>query len=192
MPFVPVLLGTTREANKSSAVARAAHKLLQDQGADTQLLDIGDPLIPPLVERRRMLDQVHPAVEAHGQALERADALVVVVPEYNWGIPGVLKNALDHFLPELKRKPVGVIPVSAGGGGGRCALVQTRTVLSAMGMVVVPETCLIAQVHRLLDDDGEIGDPDTLAHMGRVVEQVLWWEHAARLRRALSDGSPGH
>lgn len=190
MSFVPVLLGTTRRGNKSAAVAHATLTLLQTRSVETALIDIGEPAIPPLDERRRFLDPVHPAVESMGQTLERATALVVVTPEYNWGIPGVLKNALDHFLPELKRKPVVVVPVSAGGGGGRSALIQARTVLSAMGMVVVPETCLIAGVHKLLDEEGELRSQETLSHIDRCLEQLLWWEHAARLKQASSADTP--
>jgi len=184
MPTIPVLLGTIREGRRSESVARAAVDLLRARGATSELLDVGDPAIPMLVERRRKLDPPNPAVESLGRALDRADGLIVVTPEYNWGIPGALKNAVDHFYPEFAGKPVGIVPVSAGPGGGRSALVQARTLFSAVGAVVVPATCLVAGVNSLLDASGALTDAATLDHLGRVVDDVLWWEHAARLKRS--------
>ena len=64
--------------------------------------------------------------------------LSLVTPEYNNGYPGVLKNALDYFLPEYRRKPVGIVTVSSGGFGGINALAQLRLVLFLMGAYPIP------------------------------------------------------
>ncbi len=184
MPTVPVLLGTVRRGRRSEAVARAVVAALQARGVATSLLDLADPPIPMLVERRTRLDPRDPAVEALGRALDAADALLVVTPEYNGGIPGALKNAVDHFLPEFGRKPVGIATVSAGPGGGRAAMVQARSLFTAVGAVVVPTGALVARVNDLLDADGAVVDATTIGFLGRVIDDVLWWEDAARLKRA--------
>jgi NAD(P)H-dependent FMN reductase len=185
LPYIPVLLGTIREGRRSLPVALAAVDAVRARGATSDLLDLADPAIPMLVERRRRLDPPHPAVEALGRALDGADALIVVTPEYNHGIPGALKNAVDHFLPEFARKPVGVVTVSAGPGGGRVALLQARALFSAVGAVPVPAACLVARVNDLIDADDRLSDTATLGHLGKLVDDVLWWEHAARLKRDL-------
>lgn len=183
MPTIPVLLGTVREGRRSEPVARAVVRLLQDRGVQTQLVDLADPAIPMLVERRRNLDPVPEPIERLGKILDAADALLVVTPEYNGGIPGALKNAVDHYLAEYKNKPVGIAAVSAGAGGGRSALTQARALFTQVGGVVVPTAALVARVNSLLNDDGDLADDTTLAFLGRVVDDVLWWEHAARLKR---------
>ena len=68
----------------------------------------------------------------------RADALIIVAPEYNNGYPGVLKNALDYLLPEYERKPIGIVTVSAGGFGVRgsaehCAFGVWRSSSATLG-----------------------------------------------------------
>jgi NAD(P)H-dependent FMN reductase len=186
MPNVPVILGTTRDGRLSASVAHATAQILRDRGATTSVIDLGDPPIPMFRERRSRLDPVDPHVEGLGRTLEDADAIIVVTPEYNWGIPGVLKNAADHFHPEFGGKPLGIIPVSSGPGGGRAALIQARTLFTVLGALVVPATCLVAHVQKLIDDAGHLTDEPTLRHLTKVVDDVLWWEDAARLKRAAS------
>jgi chromate reductase len=71
-----------------------------------------------------------------------ADAVVIACPEYNRGMPGVLKNALDWLSrppdPPLYGKCVLLIGTATGGMGGALAQYQVRQVLSAMGAIVQP------------------------------------------------------
>jgi len=77
--------------------------------------------------------------QAHTQAwsdkVAGADAVVFVTPQYNWGYPAPLKNALDHLYREWRGKP-GAIVSYGGHGGGRCAE-QLRQVLGALKMRLV-------------------------------------------------------
>jgi NAD(P)H-dependent FMN reductase len=58
------------------------------------------------------------ADSAYVEKVARADALVIVAPEYNHGYPGALKQALDMCLEEYNHKAVGIVGVSAGPFGG--------------------------------------------------------------------------
>lgn len=74
--------------------------------------------------------------EAHTQAWSRkvagAAGIVFVTPQYNWGYPAPLKNAIDHLYREWAGKPV-LIVTYGGHGGGKCAA-QLRQVVEGMGM----------------------------------------------------------
>lgn len=80
-----------------------------------------------------------PYSQAHTQAwsdkIKRADAVVFVTPQYNWGYPAVLKNAIDHLYHEWRDKPAAIVTYG-GHGGTRCAK-QLRRVAASVKMRVV-------------------------------------------------------
>ncbi|WP_264479018.1 NADPH-dependent FMN reductase [Lichenihabitans sp. PAMC28606] len=68
---------------------------------------------------------------AWGELVAHATGVVIVTPQYNWGYPAVLKNAIDHLYREWQGKPV--LIVTYGGHGGHQCGEQLRTVLGALG-----------------------------------------------------------
>jgi chromate reductase len=92
-----------------------------------------------------------------------ADALVVVTPEYNGTVPGLLGNAIDwlsrpYGAGALRGKPVVAVAASPGAVGGARAVVALRTVLGNTGAVLVGPPVTVPEVDRLLED----GDVDAV------------------------------
>lgn len=110
---IPVIVGSVRRGRQSIKVARFAGDRLQEAGAEAPLLDLARIGLPIMEERLYMRDDPPPGLVPFSEAVASADAVVVVSPEYNGSIPGVLKNALDYLYSEWNRKPVGIITVSA-------------------------------------------------------------------------------
>jgi len=107
--FVPVLIGTVRQGRMSLPVARlVVSELSRRPGIETELIDIARLPLP--------IDDAGQAIKdpTFSAQMSRADALVVVSPEYNHGYSGLLKHALDSCLKEYVHKAVGVVGVSAG------------------------------------------------------------------------------
>lgn len=81
-----------------------------------------------------------PYAQTHTRAwsdkIKAAAAVIFVTPQYNWGYPAVLKNAIDHLYHEWRDKPAAIISYG-GHGGGKCAE-QLRQVAGAVKMRVVP------------------------------------------------------
>jgi NAD(P)H-dependent FMN reductase len=79
-------------------------------------------------------------VQTHTRAwsakIAGADAVVFVTPQYNWGYPAPLKNAIDHLYQEWRGKPAAII--SYGGHGGAKCAEQLRQVATALKMRMVP------------------------------------------------------
>jgi NAD(P)H-dependent FMN reductase len=73
---------------------------------------------------------------AWSEKIKSADAVIFVTPQYNWGYPAVLKNAIDHLYHEWRNKPAAIISYG-GHGGGKCAE-QLRQVMGSVKMRVVP------------------------------------------------------
>jgi len=104
------------------------------------------------------LEPAPPAeVELLRTAVTAADALVVVTPEYNGTIPGLLGNAVDwlsrpYGAGALRGKPVIAVAASPGGVGGARAVVSLRTVLGNAGAEVLGTPVTVDAVHTQLAD----------------------------------------
>ena len=185
---IPVIVGSVRRGRRSPVVARCVHhRLAARPGVATDLVDLLDCDLPVMEERLRLRDDPPPRLEGLSARIDRADGLVIVTPEYNNGIPGALKNALDYLRPEFQRLPVGVVTVSAGGFGGVSCLAQMRLVLLAMGSVPVPASLPVSRVQDAFDDSGEPRDDDFNARADRFLDEVVWWSEAARRQRSAGE-----
>jgi chromate reductase, NAD(P)H dehydrogenase (quinone) len=123
-------------------------------------------------------EQTPKPVAALKNAIRDCDGLVLVSPEYNYGIPGVLKNALDWasrpgYQSVLKDKPVLIITSSPGVVGGVRAQQQIRqTLLGTLSKVVAVPEVMIPQV-QLKIEDGRLSDPTSLKFMLEAFEVLL-------------------
>ena len=86
--------------------------------------------------------------------MNRADALVLVAPEYNHGYPGLLKHVLDTNLKEYIHKAAGVVGVSAGIFGGARMIENLLPVLRELGLVAIFWDVNFNNVGTRFDDDG--------------------------------------
>ncbi|HEX5760694.1 MAG TPA: NADPH-dependent FMN reductase [Thermoanaerobaculia bacterium] len=185
MLSIPVLLGSTRRGRQSVKVARfVVARLARRETVQTELLDLLDYDFPILEERLHQRDDPPPRLQEFGDKISRADALVIVSPEYNNGYPGVLKNALDYLLPEYRRMPIGIVTVSSGGFGGLHCLTQLRMVTLGMGAFPVPAALPVSKVQESFDDDGNPRDPAYEPRAERFLDEVVWFAEAIQARKA--------
>ena len=130
--FLPVILGTPRQGRKSEHVARFVVSQLEAMpDVETKLIDLRTTTFPSNDEGEALKDPVFSA------EMTRMDGLVIVVPEYNHGYPGMLKHALDTNLKEYIHKPVGLCGVSAGPWGGTRVIENLLPVLRELGLVTI-------------------------------------------------------
>lgn len=176
MHSIPVILGSTRRGRFSDRVALFVHERLgQAERVDTELLDLLDYDFPIMEERLHMRDDPPPGLTEYSEKIEAAAGLVIVTPEYNNGYPGVLKNALDYLHPKsYRRKPVGIVTVSAGAGGGTC-LAQLRLVTVGLGAVPIPAAMLVTRVQDQFSETGQPLDPQWETRADRFIETLLWF-----------------
>ena len=84
---------------------------------------------------------------------------MVALPEYNGGLPAVLKNAMDYLFAEWKGKPVAV--VSYGFGAGLKSAAQFELICPNYGLVLVPAAVNIKLSRAMFDAEGKISDAAT-------------------------------
>lgn len=122
-------------------------------------------------------DKDYPAsARAFKQAIEAADAILFVTPEYNRAIPGALKNAIDwasrpYGTNSFAHRPSAVIGASPGKIGTAVAQQQLRSVLSFCNSPQMnsPEA-YIQFTKGLIDDDGNVGDESTREFLRKYME----------------------
>ena len=154
-PKILGISGSLRAGSFNTMLLKAAIASYGD--ADAQIADINLPLYSGDVEAEGMPK----AVTTLTEQIKAADAIIIASPEYNKGISGVLKNALDWSsrVPGnvLAAKPTLLIGAAAGRTGGETAYFMTRNCLSQLGAVVLATPAvLVAGVHNEFNDDGTL------------------------------------
>src|SRR2546427_7683527 len=125
--FIPVILGTTRQGRMSLHASRlVTQELAKHPGVESELIDTATLPLPTNNAGEAIKDP------GFSTKMDRADALVIVAPEYNHGYSGLLKHVLDSCLKEYIHKAVGIVGVSAGAFYGRRVTEKLLPVVRAM------------------------------------------------------------
>src|SRR5215510_14947312 len=150
---IPVILGTVRKGRLSLPAARLlVDELARRPGIETELIDIARLALRTDDAGEAIKDATFAA------AMERADALVIVSPEYNHGYSGLLKHVLDTCLKEYVHKAAGVVGVSAGPFGGTRGIQDLLPVLRELGLVTIFWDVNFSSVGTVFDDSGALRD----------------------------------
>lgn len=121
-----------------------------------------------------------PVLQLQG-AIAAADALLFATPEYNYSVPGVLKNAIDWasrpaYESVLRGKPSGIMSASPSSLGGARAQIHLRAVLAATLTPVFPAPeVLLASAHKAFDDSGKLVDEATAAFLAQYLNGYVEW-----------------
>jgi NAD(P)H-dependent FMN reductase len=179
MYYIPILLGSVRRDRESVKVAKFVVRTMSAlSSVQTELLDLKALNMPMMEERLRFRNDPPAAVNEFSLRITRADAIIIVTPEYNSGYPGVLKNALDYLKDEYKRKPFGIITVSSAWSGGILCLASLRQVILHLGGVPIPATLPIPKVQDVFDNEGNLRDPKWSRRAHNFLEELLWFTEA--------------
>ena len=180
------IAGSLRRASYNRGLVRAAADLAP-AGTAIRILDLADiPLYNQDVE-----DAGEPAsVVELKSAIRGADALLVATPEYNHGVPGVLKNALDwasrpRATSPLTDKPVAVMGASPGRGATARAQTQLRDAFVFTGACVMPlPELLVGAAASHFDADGNLTDPEIRSGLAELLDALEAWTLRVRIREA--------
>ncbi len=161
--------GSLRASSTNTALVRAI-AAMAPAGMEITIYDgLGDlPHFSPDLD-----DENSPAAVIRLRALLRAaDGVLICTPEYAFGVPGSLKNALDWTVSssDLNEKPVAAISASPLYGGGDKAHASLLLTLTALG-TDVPDgaTLSIPGVKKKLDDNGDVSDSATVQALRAVL-----------------------
>jgi chromate reductase len=169
--------GSLRAGSYNRMLLRAAVELAPE-GMEIEVFDIGGiPLFNEDVEAVG----VPAAVEAFRAAIAAADALLIATPEYNHGVPGVLKNAIDWASRPprgsvLAGKPAALCGASPGMTGTARSQTQLRNSFVFTDTPVLPQPeVLVSRAHEKFDASGRLTDEPTRAFVRRLLQALADW-----------------
>jgi NAD(P)H-dependent FMN reductase len=175
---IPVILGTSRRGRMSAHAARwITSHVAARPGIETQLLDVASLNLPT--------DDAGENIKDAGisDVLTKADALVIVSPEYNHSFPGLLKHLLDAYLKEYIHKAAGVVGVSAGPFGGTRGIQDLLPVLRELGLVAIFWDVNIGNVSQVFDDQGRLLDQALVRRTDKFLDELVWMATTLRYGR---------
>ncbi len=176
-PDILAFAGSTREQSFNKKLLKIAVAGAESAGATVTVADLRDlplPLFDGDLEEREGI----PPNAMKLKALMKANqGFLLAAPEYNSGISGVLKNAIDWAsrtaegerpMECLRGKVVGMVSASPGPFGGVRGLIQLRTVLALAGVIVLPDQVTVPFADQAFDEAGLLKDAKRRAATEKV------------------------
>jgi chromate reductase len=169
-------VGSLRKGSFNRALMRAAVELAPED-AELEVFDLEG--IPPF--NQDLENQPPQQVKEFKAKIRNADALLIASPEYNYSIPGVLKNAIDwasrpHGYNAFEGKPVAVMSASIGRLGGARAQYHLRQSFVYLNMYPLnrPEV-MVPFAQERIDKEGKVTDQDTRQLIRKLLEALVQW-----------------
>jgi chromate reductase, NAD(P)H dehydrogenase (quinone) len=179
------LSGSLRRASYCTAILRTLGEGLGDRA----MLDIFDLKTVPLYNQDDEGELQPESVKALRRAITDCDGVLLISPEFNHGMTGVLKNALDWtsrptYASPFKNKPVLIMSASpAFTGGVRAQAHMLETLAAMLARVVNTPQVVIASVHEKIDN-GRLVDEAALRFASAAIDDLLWEIVGPRISRA--------
>jgi NAD(P)H-dependent FMN reductase len=186
-PRLAVVIASSRPGRLAPAVAEwfvAAAD--QHSGFAIDLIDLAEVNLPFLDEPNhpRLRQYTHQHTREWSARVDAADAFVFVTPEYNFGMPAILKNALDFLSHEWAHKPAGFVSYGGVSAGTR-SVQMTKQVVTALKMSALSEAVAIPFVAQFLDAEGRLQPNDVMAGSAKVMlDELVRQEKALRVLRS--------
>ena len=184
-PKILAFAGSTREASFNKKLVQIAAEGARAAGAEVTYIDLRDlpmPLYDGDLETKQGLPE---NVQQFKQLMIEHRGLLIASPEYNSSITGVLKNAIDWasrslpgepMLASFKDKVAALMSASPGALGGLRGLTHVRSILSNIGVLVLPDQQAISKAFEAFDGDGKLKDPkqqEAVEQLGSKLATVI-------------------
>jgi NAD(P)H-dependent FMN reductase len=147
------------------------------------LHDLPEYDLPVMHARLKDMPDPPQLIVALGKALEEADGIVLLSPEYNNSYSGALKNAVDYFTKEWAKKPIGITACSSGKMGGVNASNLMQLLVLGLGGYAMPRKWLVPDLAASLSEDGIPQNETVSRELQRFVEEMLWFTEAIAARK---------
>jgi NAD(P)H-dependent FMN reductase len=186
-PVLRIITGSTRPGRVGPSVAAwIAERAVEHGGFDVQATDLAELNLPFLDEpgHPRLAQYTKQHTRDWSALVAGSDAFVFVTPEYNFGFPAPLKNAIDFLHSEWQNKAAGIVSYGGVAAGTR-ATQMLKQVLTALKIMPVPEAVNIPFVQQHLDEDRRFKSTELLdASATAMLDELLrWTESLAALRQ---------
>jgi NAD(P)H-dependent FMN reductase len=195
-----IIVGSTRPTRAADAVLPwVVKRAMAHPAFEVEVVDLRDWPLPMFAEHMGSIGDFNdptysePVVKAWNAKIKEGDAYLVITPEYNHSVPGVLKNAIDNvFLSfALRNKPLAAIGYSAGIAAASRAIEHLAGIAVEADMVPLRSSVLIPFVESAFDESGDPTNPMTDSALQITLDDLAWWSAALEKARAEGELLPG-
>jgi chromate reductase len=167
-PRILALAGSLRKESYNKKLVHIAARAARDAGANVIGIDLRDYPLPIFDEDLEKAEGIPAAGKQLKQLFIDHDGFLLSCPEYNSSITAVLKNTIDWVsravpgeapLQGFKGKTASLMSASPGALGGLRGLVTVRSILSNIGVIVLPTQVAVAKAFDAFNADGTLKDP---------------------------------
>jgi NAD(P)H-dependent FMN reductase len=186
-PVLQVIIGSTRPGRVGSAVADWIIERARARGDfEVEVADLAVLNLPLFDEPNhpRLRRYVNQHTKDWSEIVERSDAFIFVIPEYNYGFNAATKNAIDYLHQEWQNKAAGIVSYGGVAAGTRAAQ-MLKQVMSALKIVPVTDSVNIPFVGEKLDEDGRLKPNEIMeGAASAMLDELARWTQALRPLRA--------
>lgn len=173
-PKILAFAGSTREASYNKLLVKIAAEGARAAGAEVTYLDLRDLPMPLFDEDLEAKEGIPENARKLKELMMAHQGLLIASPEYNGSITAVLKNAIDWASRPLPGEPplalscfrdkvAALMSASPGGLGGLRGLNHVRSILTGVGVLVLPDQRSISKAYEAFDADGRLKEPQQQA-----------------------------
>jgi NAD(P)H-dependent FMN reductase len=163
--MITLIIGTNRPGSNTRKIAAQLEEIYAGLKVPLRVLDLAQ--LPPEIFSPASYAEKPKSFHPFADAVLQSDGLHVVTPEYNGGMPGILKYFIDmlKFPESFERRPVCFTGVAAGMWGALRPVEQLQAIFGYRNAHLYPERVFLPQIYDLLDDAGRLKDPELLARL---------------------------
>jgi len=158
--MITLIVGTNRPGSNTRKVAACIEQFYAELKVPLRVLDLAQ--LPPEIFSPASYAEKPKAFQPFAEAVLQSAGLHVVTPEYNGGIPGILKYFIDmlKFPESFEHRPVCFTGVAAGMWGALRPVEQLQQIFGYRNAYLYPERLFLPQINSLLDDGGRLKDAE--------------------------------
>ena len=194
-----IIIGSTRPGRAADRVVPwVTERATAHPAFEVEVLDLRDWPLPIFAEHFGTIGDINdptysdPLIWRWNHKIKEADAYLVITPEYNHSVPGVLKNAIDSVWLSFafRNKPIVAVGYSGGIAGGVRAIEHLAQIAIEAELVPLRTAVVIPQVATAFDGDGRPVNPVTDISLGVALDDLAWWSAALEKARAGGELAP--
>ncbi|MDE0827685.1 MAG: NAD(P)H-dependent oxidoreductase [Vicinamibacterales bacterium] len=186
-PRILAFAGSARKDSFNVKLVHIAAAGARAAGAEVTVLDLNDFPMPLFNQDLEATDGPPPQASRLKEIMRAHGGLLIASPEYNSSISPLLKNTIDwvsrpadgeQMLAAYQGKVAGLMSASPGRLGGLRGLVHLRSILSNIGVLVIPDQVAVGEAGAAFDDSGDLVDNRRRASVqdvGRTVTTLVGW-----------------
>ena len=171
--MITLIVGTNRPGSNTRKIAGQIEEIYTRLGVPLRVIDLAQ--LPPEVFLPSAYAEKPASFAPFADAVLQASGLIVVTPEYNGGVPGVLKYFIDllKFPESFEQRPVCFVGVAAGQWGALRPVEQLQMIFGYRNAYLYPERVFLPSVNNLLGADGRLNDPEIVERLQKQAEGFI-------------------